>query len=229
MNYTPRTIALLSEILHDPLPSDPSSVQRVHNTMFEGGHPDYSSFAVIQNGAVLSNPGTRPGEVSQVSFLPDRFQFREELGHLTYDGFAARVRRIATSVAELRGIPRFTAQSVIVRTLVNPRTYKDSRNYLKNGMFGFGDKMEVFEQAPQLLGLRMVFPPTQESPSAFSLRIESFNNDVRSLYIESQATFGPIDVSNGLETLEGNVHETYKFVVERGLPFVNEFDARQEA
>lgn len=228
MNYTPRTIALLSEILHDPLPSDPSTVQKVHNNMFESGSPDYSSFAVIQNGAVLSNPGTRPGEVSQVSFLPDRFQFREELGHLTYDGFGARVRRIAESVVGLRNIPRFVAQSVIVRTLVNPRSFKDSRNYLKNGMFGFGEKLDVFEQAPQLLGLRMVFPPTQDNPTAFSLRIESFNNDVRSLYIESQATFGPVDVSNGLDVLEGNVHATYRFVVERGLPFVNQFDSRQE-
>ena len=232
MNYTPRTIALLSEILHDPLPSDPSAVQKVHNNMFEGGNPDYSSFAVVPGGAVLSNPGTRPGEVSQVSFLPDRFQFREELGHQTYDAFATRIKRIAASVAELRGISRFTAQSVIVRTLVNPRSFKDSRNYLKNGMFGFGEKMNVFEQAPQLLGLRMVFPPTTESPNAFSLRIESFNNDVRSLYIESQATFGAVevsDVSNGLDALEGNVHETYRFVMERGLPFVNEFDVRQES
>ncbi len=229
MSYTPRTIALLSEILHDPLPADPASVQKVHNKMFEGGHPDYTSFAVVPNGAILSNPGTRAGEVSQVCILPDRFQFREELGHLTYDGFAARVRRISQSVVDLRGIRRFNAQSVVVRTLVNPRAFKDSRTYLKDGMFGFGDKMDVFDQAPQLYGLRMVFPPTPENPSAYSLRIESFNNDVRSLYLESQGTFGSIDVSNGLDALEGNVTSTYRFVVERGLPFVQSFDTRQEA
>jgi hypothetical protein len=229
MNYTTRTIALLSELLHPPLPSDPASVQKVHNKMFEEGHPDYTSFAVIPNGAVLSNPGTRPGEVSQVSFLPDRFQFREELGHLTHEEFGTRIQRIATNLCALRQIRGFAAQSVVVRTLVNPKAFKDSRNFLRNGMFGFGDKMDVFGVAPQLYGLRMVFPPTEESPTAFSLRIESFNNDVRSLYIESQGTFGPIDVSNGLDALAENVNETFRFIVERGLPFVSQFDIRQEA
>lgn len=229
MNYTPRTIALLSEILHPPLPSDPSSVQKVHNQMFEGGAPDYSSFAVVPNGAILSNPGTRPGEVSQVSFLPDRIQFREELGTQTHESFATRIQRITASICGIRGITRLTAQSVVVRTLVNPRTYKDSRNYLKNGMFGFGDRVDVFGSAPQLYGLRMVFPPTQDEQAAYALRIESFNNDVRSLYIESQGTFGSVDVTNGLDSLASNVEDTYRFVVERGLPFVASFDTRQEA
>ena len=38
------------------------------------------SFAVAPGGPVLSNAVSRPGAASQVSFLGDRIQFREELG-----------------------------------------------------------------------------------------------------------------------------------------------------
>ena len=118
---------------------------------------------------------------------------------------------VAASLARDRALlerARDAAQQVLVRTLVNPRAFKDSRNYLKNGMFGFGDKMDVFEQAPQLLGLRMVFPPTQESPNAFSLRIESFNNDGlrRMIYahkvrMERAPIFGAFDCPDAGQTM----------------------------
>jgi hypothetical protein len=227
MIYTPRTIAFVCELFHPPKEPDPAAVQKVHDRMFRSGEPDYTSFSVVQNGTVLSNATTRPGAVSQASFLPDRFHFREELSSLTHEGFAERVRRISEEVAELGGTQIFTAQQVTIRTLVNPRTYRDSREYLKAGMFGFGDEIETFEREPQLYGMRLVFPPAGERPNAFSLRIESFNNDPRSLYIENQGNFGPLMVARGLEAVAENVEATYTFVVEQVLPFVGRFDARQ--
>ena len=232
MLYNPRTIALICELYHPPMTPDPGQIQRVHNQMFQSGDPAYSCFAVTPPlGAVLSNPVTQPGASSQVAFLPDRFQFREELSSLTPDGFAQRVKTIAAQVSELRGIQVFTAQQVTVRTLVNPRTFKDSRAYLKQGMFGFQDQVEAFGRDPQLYGIRLVFPPDQEKgqSSAFSLRIESFNNDPRSLYLENQASFGPVMVEQGLDPLEENVLAAYRFVVEESLRFVSRFDAPQEA
>ena len=69
----------------------------------------------------------QPGASSMVAFLPDRFQFREELSSLTYDDFAARVRVVAAQVSAARGVQIFTSQHVTLRTLVNPRAFKDSR------------------------------------------------------------------------------------------------------
>jgi hypothetical protein len=98
-------------------------------------------------------------------------------------------------------------------------------------MFGFDDQVEAFARDPQLDGIRLVFQPDPEKgqSSAFSLRIESFNNDPRSLYIENQASFGPIMVEQGLDGVEDNVLSAYRFVVEETLRFVNRFDAPQQA
>lgn len=228
MAYNPRTIALLAELHHPPLPPDPAVVQRVHNSMYQGGNPAYSSFSVTPAGAVLSNPVALPGASSYAAFLPDRFQFREELTSLTYDGFAKQVRTVSERVVAERGIQVFTGQQVTVRTLVNPRHFKDSRVFLKNGMFGFGAETQSFGREPQLFGIRLAFPGEEGRPSAFSLRIESYSSDPRSLYIENQAVFGPILVEHGLAAVEANVIEAYDFVVRQTLRFVSCFDAPTE-
>lgn len=228
MLYTPRTIALHCDLFHPPVTPDAAAIQRLHNQMFQAPEPAYTSFAVTPAGAVLSNPVAQPGANSYAAFLADRFQFREELSSLTYDDFAVRVRAISDQVSGLRNIQVFTAQHVTVRTLVNPRSFSDSRTYLKQGMFGFDDEPRAFGRDAQLYGYRMVFPPDENNSNLFMLKIESFNNDPRSLYIENQASFGQVLVAGGLEPIEQNILATYRFVVDNTLKFVGCFDAPRE-
>ena len=229
MAYPTRTIALLCELLHPPIAPDPRPIQRLHNEMFEGGQPAYAGFQVSPIGPVLSNPMATPGAVSQVAFLADRIQFREEKGTLTHEAFAARVREIAERATPLRNIPTLAAQQVVLQSLVNPRTQTDTREFLKTRVFGFGDELAALGRTSQLVGLRLGFSQEPGDDSAFGLRIESYSADPRSLYIEVQGTFGPTLVTRGLEPLRENVVGTYRFLVERALPFVARFDARQQA
>jgi hypothetical protein len=229
MSYTPRTIAFLCKLLHPLVPPNPVPIQKLHNEMFQSGQPAYANFAVTPTGSVLSNPTTTPNGVSSVTFQADGITFREELGSLTHETFASRMMRIVKPVTELMGLQIFTAQQVTIRSLINPRNYKDSRVFLKDAMFGFGKEMALFDREPRLYGVRMEFPADAESPGTFALRVESFNSDPRSIYLENMGTFGPIFVARGLEPIEGNVASTYDFLVDRALRFVGNFDVRQEA
>lgn len=228
MSYTPRTIAFLCELLHPPAVPDPAPIQRIHNELFQGSSPAYRSFTVTGEGAVLSNPMTQPGAVSSAAFLHDRIQFREELTGLTLDEFCQRVEEITTRTVPERNVQIFTAMVVTVRTLVNPKHFKDSRGFLKEAVFGFGPELQALGREAQLYGMRMVFPPTPDEPYAFTLRTESFASDPRSLFLENQGNFGPTIPARGLEPLAENIRATYDFVVARALPFVEHFDVRQE-
>lgn len=229
MSYPTRTIALLCELLHPPVAPDPRPIQRLHNEMFEGGQPPYAGFQVSALGPVLSNPVATPGGVSQVAFLADRLQFREERGSLTHETFAARVREIAERAAPLRGIPAYSGQQIILRSLVNPRTTADTRTFLRNRVFGFGDELDSLGRSAQLVGLRLGFGPETDEQNAFGLRIESYNPDPRSLYIEVQGSFGPVTtVGEGLGVLEENVLRTYHFLTGKVLPFLARFDRRED-
>jgi hypothetical protein len=228
MHYTPRTIALLTELLHPPLAPDPAPVQRIHNQLFQAGDPAYRNFHALPQGAMLSNPVTRPGAVSTAEFLPDRMRFREELTAVTPEDFASRVAELAARGAEARGVQQITAQAVIVRTLVNPRHFADSRSFLREAMFGMGTETEVFGRDPGLFGLRLVFPPTPSEPNAFTLRVESFASDTRSIFLENQGAFGPMPVGDVAGTSRANVDRTYEFLVTRALDFLSQFDVRLE-
>ena len=150
-------------------------------------------------------------------------------GKLTVEDFAQRVRRISQQACELLGVQVLTAHQVTLRTLANPRCFRDSREYMKEGMFSFSEEVEDFGRTPQLYGLRLVFPPNETQPNAHALRIESFHGDPRSLFLENQASFPPILVARGLEPLEQHVLEAYEFLTTRTLQFVSRFDIRLEA
>jgi hypothetical protein len=227
MHYEPRTISFLCEVLHPPLPLDPGPIQKIHNQMYEAGAPLYPTFRPGPQGIELSNT-IRPGAISAVRFLPDRFQFQEEHSGMTVDDFATRVGEVSAAVADRRHLPRFAAQIVTVRTLVNPKHFHDSRAFLRDAMFGLDDGLAAFERSPQLFGLRLVFPPEPDAPNAHTLRVESFANDPRSLFLENQSSFPLAEIAPGLEALEANVRTTYDFIVERALPFVARFDLRHE-
>lgn len=227
--YTPRTIAQLVEILQPAQPVQVGAIQKVHNRMFETGKPLYGNFQALPQGAALSNPVAQQGAASTAVFLPDRVQFREELTSLTIEDFASRVLQVTSDVAELAGQQVFSAQAVTLRMLVNPRHYDDSRLLLKSELFGFQGRLTDFDQDPELFGFRMVFPPTKENPARYALRVESFSQDPRSMFVEVTGQFGGTVVQRGLQPLADNVLATYRFATERAFNFLAGFDQRQEA
>jgi hypothetical protein len=226
--YPTRTIAYICEIYHASMPPATESIQRLHNRYFEDGNPPYSSFAVSPAGPVLSNPGMQRGVLSQVAFLPDRIQFREELGAMTAEDFGLRVRRIAGDVASERSMEAYAGQRITIRTLLNPRKFGNSIEYMRDGLFGFGDMIDAFEGQPRIYGLRMDFPPSEECRTANSLRIENYFQDERTLFMENQSSAGPVRVSDQLEHLEENVSSAYSFLIDKASSFVQAFDLRLE-
>jgi hypothetical protein len=225
MLYAPRTISLVCELLHAPSQPDPAPIQRVHDRLFKSGAPPYASFMVTPAGAVLSNPAAIPGSNSFAAFRPDRFQFCEELSSLTHDEFAARVRKVSEAAAAERGLSGFTAQMVTLRTLVNPRSFDDSRDYLKSALFGFDDELKAFGRDPALLGIRLVFPGGPNAPGTHTLRIESFFRDPRSLFLELVSAYGPAQADGGLVQVEENIHASYRFLTENTTRFISYFDS----
>jgi len=221
--YAPRTIGFACELLHAARTPDTQAVQRVHNSFFEEPEPAYSSFAVTPLGPILTNPASRQGVISQVAFLADRFQFREELGGLTAEDFGERVKRVADEVGTQNGI-QFLGQQVTIRTLVNPQHIKDARAFIARGMLQAEQALSAFRRPPGLLGIRLAFPPDEESPAAHSVRIESYAQDSRSLFLEIQGSYGKELLSDGPNSTAANIQDTYHFLIQRALRFVADFD-----
>lgn len=229
MSYQPRTIAYLAEVMHPPVAPDPRAVQRLHNEFFQETDPAYTSFQLTDSGPTLSNPASRPGAISSVSFFQDRMVFREELGGLLTDQFAERVRRVCEHMAAERKVPVFLAQVVTLRSLVNAKNRRDTRDFLSKDLLRINAGLDAFSQLPATLGLRMAFPATSAEKPAMAVRVESYNADPRSLFLEVQTTFGPLVVDRGLDAIEQRVHDSYAELTGPVLDFISRFDRPRES
>jgi hypothetical protein len=225
MTYDPRTIAFLAEVLYPPTQVVPEVVQGIHNSLFQQPELGYQSFQVAPDGIHLTNMPETPGSVSSVTFLPDRLILREELRATTLDDFATRLVNVAGISLEALKIPVSIAQQFVIRSLVTPRHVKDSREFLSQRlMSGSMDHWGKFDRPFESLGFRYTFPQHDDRPELFNLRIETWNQDPRSVWIENVGSFTqPVPIAE-MPQLGAHLISTYQFLTGPVCEFIQEFD-----
>ncbi len=225
MNYPLRSIAFVADLIHPPARHNPESMQRVHNVTFSDAECRYQNFQIIPGGARLSNPSKKPTLVSSCALMQDRVQVREEMTGIGRDDFRARVERVAKIVVSNLNVPVFIVRQFVIRSLVNLRKFKDTRDFLATSVLGVGEEdFEILERSPDLLGIRFAFNSTNMEEGVYNVRIESYSQDHRSLFIENVGTFRKPVTSNGLDEIGSDFDRAYSYIEERLIPFVSRFD-----
>ena len=227
MPYGLRSIAFVAELIHPPIQHDPRALQKLHGALFGSVEASYRDFKLLPGGAQLSNAmGGLPGTpVSAAVLMPDRIQIREEQTGMSRADFEQRVSVLARAVLEHLPVKLFLAQQYAVRSVVNPHTATDAREFVLRTLFGFDDTLlETFPVAPSLAGLRFAFPPGAENGGIFNVRVESYSSDNRSLFLETVGTFGQPVQADGLERLAQRFDDTYDFLQDQLVSFVEQFD-----
>jgi hypothetical protein len=227
MSYDPRSIAFLAELLFQPVTLQADRVQQIHNNLFSQRGISYQNFQIAQDGIHLSNMATTPGSVSVVTFLPDRLVLREELRSTTVEDFATRVVNVASLSFQTLGIQSTLAQQFVVRSLVTPRHFGSSTELLAHGMVvNGGETLAAFGRPLQAMGMRMTFPQTQGHGEMFNLRLETWTQDPRSLWIENTGSFASATAADNLPVLSNYLYSTYRFLSQKACAFLEQFDQK---
>ena len=225
MSYDPRTIAYMAELIHQPMQLAADKVQTIHNALFGDPSTSYQNFQIAPDGIHLSNVAQQPGSVSSVSFGPDRIVLREELRATTLEDFATRVVHVAKVSFQTLGVQASLAQQFVVRSLVTPRSAQDSREFMARKVFGASeDKWSAFQRPMQTIGMSFMFPQTGTDNQVFRVRIETWNQDPRSLWIENVGSFTQPVLAERVPDLGNLLHSTYGFVTGPVSEFLAQFD-----
>lgn len=213
MSYDPRTIAFTAELLHAPQQLRADLLQSVHNTLYQKPAIGYQNFQVAPDGIHLGNLPQAPGQVSTASFAWDRLVLREELRGTTVEDFATRMVNVATTAFQTLGITATLAQQFVVRSLIAPRHFRDGREFLSRRLIAPGaDAWQGLGRPLQSLGVRLVLPPHPGGRGIFHVRVETWPQDPRSLWLENTASFaGPIAVGDAPQLAE-LLYETYRYL-----------------
>lgn len=225
MSYDPRTIAYMAELVFPPIELKVQQVQTVHNSLFAKPEIAYQNFQVAQDGIHLSNVPQSPGSISTVTFRPDRMIVREELRGITVEDFATRMVNVAKLGFETLGIVNSIAQQFVVRSLVTPRNVADSRDFMARRLMGSAETAwSELGRPMQSLGLQLTLPPTETQPETFNIKVETWNQDPRSLWIENVGVFTQPTATANLGELTAGLYSTYKFITGPVSRFLTRFD-----
>jgi hypothetical protein len=227
MTYDPRTIAFLTEVLFPPIELQAGLVQRIHNSLY--GRPElaYQNFQVAQDGIHLTNVPQTPGSVSAATFLPDRLIVREELRAVTVEDFATRLVNVASIAFQVLNIAVSPAQQIVVRSLITTHAYADSTEFLTRAVIHEPPAgWELFKRPVRSAGVRFTFPPSERGAETYNLRLETWNRDPRSVWVENTGSFTTPTTAENLPSLANSLFATYKFLTGPATRFIEQFDEK---
>lgn len=230
MDYPIRSIAFQAELIHAPRQHSPQSLQKIHAASFEDSSIRYQNFQLVPGGAVLSNPQTNAGMISMASFLADRVQVREEMSGIGQDDFRERLQQLAGLASNHLGVDQFLMQNYVVRSLVNPRSFHDSREFMSRSLLNMEEEdLSCLQRIPQILGVRLVFPEMPDQVGVYNIRIESYAAEPRSLFLENVGTFRTPVAPSDEEAVAAGFNQTYEYLDSNLVEFIAQFDAREGA
>jgi hypothetical protein len=227
MTHGLRSIAFVSELIHPPVRHEPKSLQKLHSALFDKPGCSYRDFKLVAGGAQLSNAASNVvgHPVSVVNLLADRVQVREEQTGASKDEFAERLMALAECALEVLPMQLFMVQQFAVRAVVNPQAGDDARAFMLQTVAGFDENlMSAFPAMPSLVGMRFTFPPSEQDQAVYNVRLESFSQDNRSLFLENVGTFGRPVVASELSRINDRFDATYAFLQDHVIQFVEQFD-----
>ncbi|MFM1872531.1 MAG: hypothetical protein RL398_1953 [Planctomycetota bacterium] len=225
MSYDPRTIAFSAEILYPPQQLRPDLLQGLHNNLFRQPAIGYQNFQVAPDGVHLTNLPQAPGQVSSATFQWDRLILREELRGATVEDFATRVVNVTSQAIQALGLPTTLASQFVIRSLVAPRHFRDGREFLSRRLVApNGEGWQEFGRPLQAGGVRFLFPPHGEHRDSFQVRIETWPQDPRSLWLENTGSFPMPLPTPELPKLAAQLDDTYRFLTGPVSRFLAELD-----
>lgn len=154
-----------------------------------------------------------------LSITNERVIFRDEFTQQTFSTFCEDVETIYSAIRSTFHIPVLLHVKVLVRLLLPQLGNENTVEALSRGaLSGLSGALQQFDRPLSGIGIKIIFPPTQERHSTFQVRIEPYLRDLKMFYMQNDAQFFDpvVDISH----LQPRLLEAYEFLKEQAGPFL---------
>ncbi|MDI6784695.1 MAG: hypothetical protein QME64_11465 [bacterium] len=205
-----RTIYFALETVYPPvMKMEKNQLTELYGTVNLRYH--YSSFALVQNGAVFSEQDISVCQVSR-----DRIQFKEDNLQADIQIYKEKVLDILKMTQAKFAIPVFFLQAVTLRGIWDCDTEHNAAEFVHQRFLKIDpEEFAVLDRPFAGVGLRFNSPKPEET---FDFRIEPWFRDLRYLFIELRGEF-PLPINN-LEVTEKRIEQTYDFLFNKISKFI---------
>lgn len=231
MQAEDRIIHFSAELIHRPIQPRKEALQKLYYELSQTRTAAYDSSDFTN--PVQARFHSRRGQKTQsiALFLPDRAVLIEEWTDLALSDFLEKLREVATRLMAARGIQRYAAHTVTLRSTFALSQFEDARLFLIDHVCNQAGMLGPHFQRPVATGgLRFVLPETNEHPGNLHILIESFRHSRNEVFVEAKGVFtrpplGPAE----LGMVDDHARYVRTFVTGRVFPFLNQYDVSGDA
>ncbi len=184
----------------------------------------FSEFKLLGEGqgARLAEGNNRNLTISH-----DRFAYRDDFTHAMFSTFMEDMDHILKTLKDTFRIPVLLHSKILIRLLMPHQSQENTVSYFQKHLLASAvPLLEEFGRPLSGMGIKMVFPATQEKHSAYHVRIEPYYRDMKMFYLENQAQY--FDPIVKFEDLKNNLEESYEFLREKAGPFIEKLSQNSQ-
>ena len=183
------------------------------------------TYQSLPDGSVLMSSKDEKTNLARYRISKDRLGISYEFCVQSLNYCQAMADDFLKVFAEVTGNSMFLMHSVIIRKLVNIKGVEDGRAFLIGKAFSIRDEnLRPFGRPLHAFGARMFFPPVKEDPCAFDVKIESWMEDYRTLFLECAGVYSaPLDLKTSGTGMGNNITKTDEFINKNIMGFLSQF------
>ena len=154
-----------------------------------------------------------------LTLTPDRLIYRDDFSQSTFVAFLEDMEHILNALRDIFHIPVLLHSKILLRVLMPLPAGENAASYIQKSMVNaMVPYLSHYHRPLQGIGIRLVFPPTQELHSTFHLRIEPYYRDPQFFFLENSAQF--FDPLIRFADMKLHFQKAYDFLKDEAGPFL---------
>jgi len=209
-------LAQVSTLRFPPAPLNAGHYREVFNRL---SAMETFNFTMTGEGVEMTTPPGESGETMKIAL-------GRELVHVSFDptsrsaDYAAeQLTAILKEIASVLPIPVFIHQTHVLRKTIPLSGNDDARTFLTEQVLCVPpERLASWKRPVAAIGVRFVFAPQQMNElSSHDLKIESFMQDQRKIFVENAATFLVPLPAGQWDQLKAHLAEANRFLDEHAM------------
>lgn len=207
-------LAQISTLRFPPAPLHAAQYREVFNRL---SAMENFNFALTGEGVEMVTPPGESGESMRVGLSRDAVAVSFDPTSRSADYVVEQLTAILKELSSVLPIPVFIQQTHIIRKTIPLQGIDDSRRFLTNQLLCISEaNLAQWKRPLGAVGVRFVFTPQQtenvSNLNNFDLKIESYLQDPKKVFIENAATFLVPLPAGQWDQLKTSLQEAHRFL-----------------
>lgn len=223
MDVTTRLYSMAIEAVYMPSQFDEKKCRGIFDRISDSH--SITTYQSLPDNSVMMSSKDEKTNLSRYRISKDRISMTYDFCSQSMNYYQAMSDDFIKIFTEITGNSMFLMHSVIIRKLLNIKGIEDGRGFLIGKVFSMKEEnFKSFGRPLHAMGVRMFFPPIKDDMNAYDVKIESWMEDYRTIFLECAGVYSvPVDIKTNSAGLGNDITKTDEFINNNVAGFLSQF------